>query len=64
MILFQGFGAHLASTILEWLLASSFLAYFFTFIRDFQVITLSTDSNFYQDTLYHDFQNVSQDADA
>nr|XP_026692660.1 DNA damage-regulated autophagy modulator protein 2 [Ciona intestinalis] len=49
-----GYSAHLASTILEWVLAGSFLAYFFTFIRDFQQITIGTNTELHHETLYHD----------
>lgn len=49
----QGYGAHLASTIAEWLLAATFLSYFYTFIRDFQVITLDVEPNNRRDDLHH-----------
>jgi len=50
----QGFSTHLASTILEWCLAACFLAYFYTFIRDFQQISLNTESRLHAATLHHD----------
>jgi hypothetical protein len=37
---FQGFQAHIVSTFSEWVMAISFVLYFFTFIRDFQKIKL------------------------
>lgn len=40
--LWQGYTAHLISTISEWSLAFSFVCFFFTYIRDFQVRTSST----------------------
>ncbi|XP_076816405.1 DNA damage-regulated autophagy modulator protein 2-like [Clavelina lepadiformis] len=55
-----GYAAHLASTILEWILAASFLAYFFTFIRDFQKITVRTNTHLHQDNLYHDRGEILQ----
>lgn len=35
--LLQGYAAHIASTVSEWSLAFSFLTFFLTYIRDFQV---------------------------
>ena len=65
---FQGYAAHLASTILEWCLAATFLAYFYTFIRDFQLITLKANTHLHQDTLYHNqhqqLQEELQDGDS
>jgi len=49
----QGYSAHLASTIMEWILAGSFLTYFFTFIRDFQVISIRFEACLHHTTLYH-----------
>jgi len=51
--LFQGYSAHLASTIMEWVLAGSFLSYFLTFIRDFQVISIRAETHLHHTTLYH-----------
>lgn len=33
----QGYTAHIVSTVSEWCLAFSFISFFFTYIRDFQV---------------------------
>ena len=33
----QGYTAHIISTVSEWSLAFSFLSFFLTYIRDFQV---------------------------
>nr|XP_039270431.1 DNA damage-regulated autophagy modulator protein 2-like [Styela clava] len=49
----HGYAAHLASTIAEWLLAATFLSYFYTFIRDFQVITMDVEPNNRCDNLHH-----------
>lgn len=34
---FQGYTAHIISTVSEWSLAFAFLSFFLTYIRDFQV---------------------------
>uniref|UniRef100_H2Z5I8 CWH43-like N-terminal domain-containing protein n=1 Tax=Ciona savignyi TaxID=51511 RepID=H2Z5I8_CIOSA len=47
-----GYAAHLASTIFEWLLAGSFLAFFFSFIRDFQQISIQANTHLHFGTLY------------
>lgn len=48
------YAAHLASTITEWLLAASFLSFFYTFIRDFQVIKIDVEPTLLRDNLHHD----------
>ncbi|MEQ2214413.1 hypothetical protein XENOCAPTIV_006009 [Xenoophorus captivus] len=35
---FQGYVAHIVSTVSEWSLAFSFISFFLTYIRDFQVV--------------------------
>jgi len=42
---------------LEWCLAASFLAFFYTYIRDFQQITLTATARFHRDNLYHNNQH-------
>ncbi len=37
---FQGYTAHIVSTVSEWSLAFSFISFFLTYIRDFQVLHL------------------------
>lgn len=37
----QGYTAHIISTISEWFLAFSFISFFLTYIRDFQVLFVS-----------------------
>lgn len=39
-LFFQGYTAHIVSTVSEWFLAFSFISFFFTYIRDFQVLHL------------------------
>ena len=39
-IFFQGYTAHMISTVSEWSLAISFISFFLTYIRDFQVVHL------------------------
>lgn len=48
-----GYGIHLTSTISEWLLAASFLAFFFTFLKDFQLVTIDADTHLHRPTLHH-----------
>jgi hypothetical protein len=43
---FQGYTAHIISTISEWSLAFAFVSFFLTYIRDFQV---NPQHPFYQD---------------
>ena len=38
---FQGYTAHIVSTVSEWSLAFSFISFFLTYIRDFQVLCLT-----------------------
>nr|CAB3239934.1 DNA damage-regulated autophagy modulator protein 2 [Phallusia mammillata] len=49
----KGYAAHLASTIFEWILAGGFLSFFYTFIRDFQVISIHAETHLHNNTLYH-----------
>lgn len=39
-VFFQGYTAHIISTVSEWSLAFSFISFFLTYIRDFQVFIL------------------------
>ncbi|KAK7879778.1 hypothetical protein WMY93_033550 [Mugilogobius chulae] len=43
-VVFQGYTAHLVSTVSEWSLAFSFISFFLTFIRDFQKIELRAEA--------------------
>lgn len=56
----DGFAAHLTSTIAEWCLAASFLGFFYTFIRDFQVISMDVETTLHTETLHdHDLNGQS-----
>ncbi|XP_070553085.1 DNA damage-regulated autophagy modulator protein 2-like isoform X2 [Ptychodera flava] len=46
-----GFTEHIFSTAFEWVLAISFLSYFFTFVREFQKITMETTLRMYTEEL-------------
>ncbi|XP_063153412.1 DNA damage-regulated autophagy modulator protein 2 isoform X2 [Candoia aspera] len=61
----KGYAFHIISTVSEWSLAFTFLGFFFTFIRDFQKISLHTETsllgpNFYdmQEQLLADDQGI------
>ncbi|KAJ0050357.1 hypothetical protein NL108_017854 [Boleophthalmus pectinirostris] len=49
---FQGYSAHLVSTVSEWSLAFSFISFFLTFIRDFQKIELRAEAVVHSPHLY------------
>lgn len=42
--IFQGFTAHIISTISEWVTALFFLFFFFTYIRDFQKVKVEVQA--------------------
>lgn len=48
-----GYNIHLTSTISEWLLAATFLSFFFTFLKEFQFITIRSDTTLHRTNLYH-----------
>ncbi|KAJ6661049.1 hypothetical protein lerEdw1_016850 [Lerista edwardsae] len=57
----QGYAGHIASTVSEWSLAFSFLAFFLTYIRDFQKISLRTEALLDGPSLYHRHQQLLAD---
>ncbi|XP_018602331.1 DNA damage-regulated autophagy modulator protein 2-like isoform X5 [Scleropages formosus] len=53
-----GYAAHLVSTISEWSLAFSFVAFFLTYIRDFQKISLRAEAVLQSTHLYNTSYNA------
>uniref|UniRef100_A0A803TMI7 DNA damage regulated autophagy modulator 2 n=1 Tax=Anolis carolinensis TaxID=28377 RepID=A0A803TMI7_ANOCA len=58
---FQGYAFHLASTVSEWSLAFSFISFFFTYIRDFQKISLRVEALLHGHNLYYTHQQLLTD---
>uniref|UniRef100_A0A8D0EVT0 DNA damage regulated autophagy modulator 2 n=1 Tax=Strix occidentalis caurina TaxID=311401 RepID=A0A8D0EVT0_STROC len=58
---FQGYSAHIISTVSEWSLAFSFLSFFLTYIRDFQKISLRAVVSLQGQTLYNAPQSFVTD---
>jgi len=50
---------HLTSTISEWCLAATFLSFFFTFLKEFQFISLHTTTRLHRHNLYNSDQNLA-----
>ncbi|XP_077994804.1 DNA damage-regulated autophagy modulator protein 2-like isoform X2 [Glandiceps talaboti] len=46
-----GYAEHIVSTVSEWVLAISFLSFFFTFIREFQKVTMEAHLRLYTEEL-------------
>ncbi|XP_066479809.1 DNA damage-regulated autophagy modulator protein 2 isoform X2 [Tiliqua scincoides] len=57
----KGYAVHIASTVSEWSLAFSFLTFFFTYIRDFQKISLRTEALLDGPNLYYRHQQLLAD---
>ncbi|XP_053943368.1 DNA damage-regulated autophagy modulator protein 2 [Cuculus canorus] len=60
----KGYTAHIISTISEWSLAFSFLSFFFTYIRDFQKISLRAVVSLHGRTLYNTPQSGGSEEQA
>ena len=43
IFLFQGFGLHIVATSSEWCMGLVFVAFFFTFIREFQKLAIAAE---------------------
>ncbi|XP_007428749.1 DNA damage-regulated autophagy modulator protein 2 isoform X1 [Python bivittatus] len=57
----KGYVFHIISTISEWSLASSVLSFFLTFIRDFQKISLHTETSLLGPNLYYTQEQLLPD---
>ncbi|XP_003220625.1 DNA damage-regulated autophagy modulator protein 2 [Anolis carolinensis] len=57
----KGYAFHLASTVSEWSLAFSFISFFFTYIRDFQKISLRVEALLHGHNLYYTHQQLLTD---
>ncbi|XP_042322255.1 DNA damage-regulated autophagy modulator protein 2 [Sceloporus undulatus] len=57
----KGYAFHIASTVSEWSLAFSFISFFFTYIRDFQKISLRTEALLQGNNLYYTHQQLLTD---
>jgi len=53
-----GYQVHLVSTFSEWLLAASFLSFFFTYIKEFQLIDLSVNPRLFRSTLHRSSSSI------